>query len=108
MFSVVTLTYAKNKLETVKNNYENEKIEMSIDLEIKNFVDFYQNLNLETLTIAGCSSLGNAYYDTLIADGFTHREARAYRRVIVRDCRGNGPNGWLGITFQVLPSGVTF
>jgi hypothetical protein len=56
----------------------------------------------------GCSSEGNSYYNGLMATGnYTHREARAYRRVFVRECRGNGPDGWLGITLQILPSGGT-
>ncbi len=45
----------------------------------------------------GCGSQGNAMYHEYRAAGMNHRDARYLRRVWVRKCRGNGPNGWWSI-----------
>ncbi|WP_299125740.1 hypothetical protein [uncultured Tenacibaculum sp.] len=116
LFSIVIMTNATGKKEIITNLTNGNEIvtNSSENIIINSFkkIETESNKRIKETSkddlFFGCGSQGNSYYNELMATGnYTHRDARAYRRVFVRGCRGNGPNGWLGITFQLLSSGVT-
>lgn len=57
------------------------------------------------ILLMSCSEKGNLAYALNIEAGFTHREARSFRRDVVRGCRG-GTWMWLKRPF-VSESGLT-
>ncbi|WP_299125736.1 hypothetical protein [uncultured Tenacibaculum sp.] len=115
LFSIAIMTNATGKKEIITNPIIGNEIvrNSSENIIINSFKEIETESNKRTKETSiddmffGCGSEGNSLYNMWRNDGMSHRDARAYRRVFVRKCRGNGPNGWLGITFQLLPSGVT-
>lgn len=106
LFGVAIMVNANNSKEIDNNNFNEIRVENSdFEKEIKtenNHSDKTKIQIIENVTLVGCGSQANAVYDELIAAGMSHSEAREQRRIWVRDCRGNGPNGWLGICFSFL------
>lgn len=87
LLSVAFLVNAAEEKEIVINNFEDITTEFTMcGNEFSDYVMFF-----------GCGSQGNSYYNHLKSLGLSHREARSERRDFVRDCRGNGPNGWLSV-----------
>ena len=89
--AVLTATGANEK-EIVANNFENVEVEKC---------DFQQEISNEEM-FSGCGEQGNREYDKFIRAGYNHRQARSFRRAFVRECRGFGPNGWLGIYIGLI------
>lgn len=98
VFSIAFMANATEKNENVANDFKEVNIEKS---------DFYKEIKtansdvemeiFEDAVFFGCGSQGNAVYEEYRDAGMSHRDARAERRAWVRDCRGNGPDGWLSI-----------
>ncbi|OIP48655.1 MAG: hypothetical protein COZ16_01780 [Flavobacteriaceae bacterium CG_4_10_14_3_um_filter_31_253] len=91
LFAIAFSTNANNKIEIVNII---TKDEINFDISTSENVS---NEIFEEELIFGCGDLGNAHYEDLVAGGMSHREARSNRRATVRECRGNGPDGWLSI-----------
>lgn len=91
LFAIAFSANANNKIGIINNI---TKDEINFDISTSENVS---NEIFEEELIFGCGDLGNALYDDLVAEGMSHREARSHRRAAVRDCRGNGPDGWLSI-----------
>ena len=68
LFSIAIMANAAEKKEIVANNSKEIKVEKVGDNTLTSIMFF------------GCSSDGNQIYDIEIANGATHREARATRR----------------------------
>ncbi len=82
LLCIAIMTNAAEKKEIVTNNSKEIKVEKAT----------FEKIGDNTLTLNmffGCGSDGNQIYDIEIANGATHREARAIRRAWVRNCRGN-------------------
>jgi hypothetical protein len=104
LFSIAIMANATEKKEIVtKTKIEKEvvtdnsnKIMVNNFKEIKTVNNKCTNETSENDMLFGCGSDGNDYYDTLISDGMSHRDARRERRAFVRECRGFGDEGWIG------------
>lgn len=92
LFSFAITANATEKKGIIANTV-NEK---EVVIEYSNEINTEKEIS-ENDMFFGCGSDGNAMYNEYIAAGMSHREARSARRAYVRDCRGNGPDGWLSI-----------
>lgn len=63
----------------------------------KNISDNVENVSNKEAMFFGCGSAGNGWYAEYRNQGYSHRDARELRRIKVRECRGNGPGGWLNL-----------
>ena len=106
LFCFVLFSNATSKIENVVEVIDDKETLIINQGETENavsFVDGYETSDTEKVTVDddtfGCGSQGNFFYDQWRAQGFTHRQARELRRAWVRDCRGNGPCGWLNLCF---------
>jgi hypothetical protein len=96
LFSIAIMANAAEKREIVVNNSKEVKVEKNdFSKEMKTVKSDFKIEISEDEIFFGCGSDGNDLYDALIALGLDHRDARAARRVFVRDCRGFGPGGWI-------------
>jgi hypothetical protein len=82
--------------KVVLKNYSNE-VMVNDFKEIKTVKNKCSKETSENDMFFGCGSQGNSMYNEYRAAGMDHRDARSERRAWVRECRGNGPDGWLSI-----------
>lgn len=108
LFSIAITANATEK-KGVETNSLHEKVVMtdySNEIMLNNFKEvktINNKCSIETSEnnmLFGCGSEANRWYAEYRNQGFSHREARALRRVWVRKCRGNGPGGWLNLPVQ--------
>lgn len=77
MFVLSTTNYAVNEVNISEKITSKE--------EIKNVL----NEKTTALMFFGCGADGNEFYEALREVGYSHREARALRRLYVRECRAD-------------------
>lgn len=89
------ITNPTNEKEIVTNDSEN--IIVNSSKEIKTESNKCTKETSEDDMFFGCGSEGNGWYTEYRNQGYSHRDARELRRIFVRECRGNGPGGWLNL-----------
>ena len=90
LFSIAIMANATEKKKVIGNNSK------EIVKNIKGETEIVVNNSLNVMFF-GCGSEANRWYNVYREHEYNHREARYLRRVWVRKCRGNGPNGWWSI-----------
>ena len=100
LFSVAIMANANNKKEILTSNFNEVKIEKTIQLEELNAMAYTHVSATDAFVFGECNDRGNAAYDDARENGSSHREARSLRRAEVRKCRSLPPNGWIGATLD--------
>jgi len=107
LFNIAIMSNASEKKEIVINDFteiianttDEKEIAAKNSKEIKTENCECEKEISEDGMFFGCGSQGNDRYNEWRRQGYSHREARSFRRQWVRDCRGH-PNGWVAFVIS--------